>query len=127
MKTSVQKLICSLFCLLFTMTLSAQEAKQEIASYVGNWTFSAPDAPDGYQHGTASLKEAEGKLCAEFTLSGNTLKAAPFKKEKKGYSSVLYVDGYPVNILLYWEGKTLKGTAEADEMQMPITFTPVKK
>ena len=49
MGTNMKKALTTLLCLLFCITISAQDKAADLSKLVGDWSFSAPDAPYGYQ------------------------------------------------------------------------------
>jgi len=110
----------------FCVTLFAQDKEKDLTKYAGEWTFKVADAPYGYENGTAVLQINEGKLTGEFKLSGSSMKVNSFKDDKDGYSCVVYVDGYPVDVKIFYKDNKLSGTADADDLLYPITFTRTK-
>lgn len=127
MKQNIIKAICLSLCMLFSFSLSAQNAKPNPSRFVGDWSFSVPDAPYGYQDGTGVMKLTEGKLTAEFKLAGSTLKVNTFKELEDGYSCTVYVDGYPVDVVLKWKQDVLTGSADFDGELLPVKFKKTEK
>jgi len=126
MKRMIQLFLPLLMLSLFSLNLAAQN-EAGIQQYAGNWSFTVQDAPYGYEGGTAVLKVIEGKLTGEFKLGEQTLKVNEFKSTETGYSTQITVDGYPVDIRLTFKDSKLQGTAEVDNMNMPISFIKAKK
>lgn len=127
MKQNILKVVFLSLCMLFSLSLSAQDTKPDPTKFVGEWIFSVPEAPYGYQDGTTTLQLSEGKLTGEFKLTGTTMKVNAFKELKDGYSCTITVDGYPVDIVLKWKDGTLTGTADADGDLLPIRFKRAEK
>jgi hypothetical protein len=129
MKKYALRTIVILMCLsIGSLSLSAQgKKKQDASKFVGEWTFSTPDSPEGYQDGTASLKLDKGKLTGEFTVGGFSSKVDVFKETENGFSSTLYVEGYPVTVTLTWKNDRLEGTADTGDAIVSITFKKAAK
>ena len=73
MGTNMKKAFTTLLCLLFCITISAQDKAADLSKLVGDWSFSAPDAPYGYQDGSFQIKQENGKLTAKVNIQGSTL------------------------------------------------------
>lgn len=126
MKRSLLKLTAFVFFLSFCVTVVAQEKKLDPKPIVGNWTFTVADVPYGYEKGTAKFSVEKELLKGEFTIEGSSKMAATFTAKAEGYLCTVYVDGYPIEILLtYKEGK-LTGRADTGDEYFPISFTKVE-
>lgn len=122
MKKNLLKLTAFLFCLCFSVSLVAQEKKLNPAPFVGEWSFTVSDAPYGYDKGDAKLFLEEGKLKGEFKLSDATLKVNSFTEKADGFLCTVYVEGYPVDILLTHKDGKLSGRGDDGSQYYPITF-----
>jgi hypothetical protein len=71
MGTNMKKAFTTLLCLLFCITISAQDKAADLSKLVGDWSFSAPDAPYGYQDGSFQIKQENGKLTAKVNIQGS--------------------------------------------------------
>ena len=101
MGTNMKKAFTTLLCLLFCITISAQDKAADLSKLVGDWSFSAPDAPYGYQDGSFQIKQEN--------------------------TSSFYVDGTPVDLTMTQKGNELEGMADAGGMQIPVKFKKTKK
>ena len=97
MGTNMKKAFTTLLCLLFCITISAQDKAADFSKLVGDWSFSAPDAPYGYQDGSFQIKQENGKLTAKVNIQGSTLEINDIKAKGDTYTSSFYVDGTPVD------------------------------
>lgn len=93
MGTNMKKAFTTLLCLLFCITISAQDKAADLSKFVGDWSFSAPDAPYGYQDGSFQIKQENGKLTAKVNIQGSTLEINDIKAKGDTYTSSFYVDG----------------------------------
>lgn len=120
MKTNARKIVYTLMCMMLCISLYAQKG-----SIVGNWSYSAPDAPYGYDYGTMLIKQADGKLTGEVNIQGSIIKINEIKQEGKTYTCTVYVDGYPLEVKLKQKGKIFEGTV--DDGQTPMALTLKRK
>jgi len=124
MNTKLIKVLLTCCCLICCMTVFAQNA----TPLRGVWSFSLPDAPDGYQKGTIEFKQVEDKLTATAKMTYGTYTIREIKKDDQKYTCSLYVDGG--NATITFEPKTtnlITGIVKVDGWEMPITLTPVKE
>lgn len=120
MKTNVRRMVYTLMCMMLCVSLYAQKG-----SIVGDWSYSAPSAPYGYDNGTMSIKQADGKLTGEVNIQGSIIKINEIKQEGETYTCTVYVDGYPLDVKLKQNGEMLEGTA--DDGQTPMALTLKRK
>ena len=120
MGTNMKKAFTTLLCLLFCITISAQDKAADLSKLVGDWSFSAPDAPYGYQDGSFQIKQENGKLTAKVNIQGSTLEINDIKAKGDTYTSSFYVDGTPVDLTMTQKGNKLEGMADAGGMQIPV-------
>ena len=99
----------------------------DLSKLVGDWSFSAPDAPYGYQDGSFQIKQENGKLTAKVNIQGSTLEINDIKAKGDTYTSSFYVDGTPVDLTMTQKGNKLEGMADAGGMQIPVKFKKTKK
>lgn len=112
---------------MFCITISAQDKAADFSKLVGDWSFSAPDAPYGYQDGSFQIKQENGKLTAKVNIQGSTLEINDIKAKGDTYTSSFYVDGTPVDLTMTQKGNKLEGMADAGGMQIPVKFKKTKK
>lgn len=112
MKSNLSKLATLLFCMVLSISLFAQEKKQKITPYLGDWSFVVSDAPYGYDKGTARIFMEENNLKGEFKLAGSTMKVNSFTEKNDGYSCTVYIDGYPIDVTLVYKNNKLSGQAD---------------
>ncbi len=127
MGTNMKRAFTTLLCLLFCITISAQDKAADFSKLVGDWSFSAPDAPYGYQDGSFQIKQENGKLTAKVNIQGSTLEINDIKAKGDTYTSFFYVDGTPVDLTMTQKGNELEGMADAGGMQIPVKFKKTKK
>lgn len=125
MKRNLVKATGAILCLLLSLSVYAQNKNVNAAKYAGDWTFTVSEAPYGYESGKATIQYVNGSLSGEFTLNGSKMKVDSFKESEDYFSGVVYVDGYPVNVKLYYKDNQITGTADTDGMIFPLTFKKV--
>jgi len=123
MKKNLIKISSLLFCLMLTLSAFAQEKKNDPALYAGSWKFTVSNAPYGYENGTAEFRVEEGVLQGEFKMSGGTIKVNSFTEKDTGYSSKIYVEGYPIDVTLTYKDNKPVGKADDGYKDYAITFT----
>jgi len=94
-------------------------------SIIGDWSYSAPSAPYGYDNGTMSIKQTDGKLVGEVNIQGSIIKINEIKEDGGTYTCTVYVDGYPLDVKLKQKGDIFEGTA--DDGQTPMALTLKRK
>lgn len=117
MKTNLRKVVYTLMCMLLCISLYAQKKY-----VVGDWTYSAPDAPYGYDTGVMSIKQADGKLTGEVNIQGSIIKIDEIKQTGDTYTCTVFVDGYLLEVKLKQKGETLEGTADDGHTPMALTL-----
>lgn len=124
MKTTLNKIFCTLLCAVFSLTLSAQD---KVDSIVGDWEYSATSAPAGYEKGVFKIKADSNKLTGEVEIGYSTVKINEIKNTDGIYTCTVYVDGYPVFITMKKKDEGFEGTADVDGDPIPITFKRIVK
>lgn len=124
MKMNVKKVLCTLCCLIMCATMYAQDKACKLS---GSWSFSAPDAPYGYQAGTFKFDEKDGKLTAVVDINGSAFTISEIKKGTEAYTCSFDVDGSFVSLSIKQKDTKLEGVAEAEGTVIPLKFTPAPK
>lgn len=124
--TSFKMVLSALLCLFFSVAVSAQGRGVDYSKIVGNWSFSAPNAPYGYQDGTLEFKSDKGKLTAKINIQGSVIEVKEIKAHEDTYTSSFYVDGNPVDLSITQKDDTLSGTADSEGMSIPVTMRRTK-
>lgn len=127
MKTQITKVFAIFSFLLFTMAVYAGTMNSNSNKLKGNWSYSLPDAPYGYQDGSIEFKETDGKLTAVVKIGNSTHTINEIKKDGDTYRCSLYVDGSDVKVAIKPDKEELKGTVVADGWEMPVTFKKLTK
>jgi len=114
-------------CLIISMNVAGQSSSGSAAPPKGKWSYSAPNAPDGYDLGTIEFKQVEGKLIATVKNSNGTFDIKEIKKVNQQYTASFYVDGNQVIMSLDPKPDKITGVCSVDGSDMPITLTPLKE
>ena len=124
MITQLIKGCFTLCCLVICMTATAQNSSANDTPLKGKWTYSLPDAPDGYEKGTLEFKQVDDKLTATVTTANGTFTIREIKKVEQQYTCTLYVDGANVSINFEPKEETITGLVKVDGWEMRMTLTP---
>ena len=116
----MKKVVFLFLSLMLAVTVGAQDLK-------GKWNFNAEGAPDGYDRGTIEFKEVKKQPVAKIAFPYNSFEVKLQKKDATTYKCNLYVEGTDVYVTITSKDGKLKGSAEADGMQINVTFTTPKK
>jgi len=127
MNTQLIKGFFTLCCLAYCLTAFAQNRTNNDTPLQGLWSYSLPDAPDGYQKGTIEFKQVEGKLTGSVKTSYGNYTIREIKKDNQQYTCSLYVDGAEANIKFEQKEGKLTGIVKVDGWEMPMSLTPVKE
>ncbi|WP_455627962.1 hypothetical protein [Parabacteroides chinchillae] len=122
MKTNVIRIMCTLTCIFMCMAISAQGDAKKL---IGNWSFSAPQAPYGYQDGDCHFKEKNGKLTAIAKVRGSELAINEIIKDSNAetYKCNFYLDGAYIELIFKMtKDDQLEGTVNTQGMNIPVRF-----
>ena len=89
----------------------------------GKWSFSAPNAPYGFQDGTVEFKKIDGKPCAEVDFGTSTIKVDITETEDNHYSTSVPVMGSEINIVLDNSEGKMKTTVDAMGMVIDVKLS----
>lgn len=127
MKANMKRIVTALLSLLFCVAVSARDKVVDPDKLVGDWSFSAPEAPYGYQDGHVRIKKADGKLAARVDIQGGVVEVKEIRAKGDAFFASFYVDGTPVDLTLTPKGDKLEGTADAMGMRIPVKFKKTGK
>jgi hypothetical protein len=127
MKTQIAKAAAIFGFLFVTMAVYAGTMDSNSDKLKGNWTYSLPDAPYGYQDGSIEFKEVDGKLTAVAHIGTSSYTIKEIKKEGDTFHCSLFVDGNDVKVSIKPEKEELTGTVTAEGWEMPVTFKKIKE
>lgn len=123
MKTKIIKTIVLICCLAYSITTAAQEKKVDLK---GTWTYSAPDAPYGYQEGIIEFKNTDNHLTVTVKIEDTSYTIHNVTQKEDQYISTLSIDGNDVRLTFTPGTSKITGTALVDGWEMPVTLTPLK-
>lgn len=107
----MKQIVCILFCLLFPLTVSAQE---ETIGLSGKWEFSATDVPYGYEKGNFEFKTKEGKLNVIISINYDQIVVDQIDKDGETYKCRLNIDGSDVVIVFKQKAGKLVADVKVD-------------
>ena len=120
-------LVISIFSVI---TLNGQAAAPKKLNPVGQWSYAAPYAPEGYQSGTVEIGLTDGKYTASFSVTGSECKmpAEKVKFENDVVTFIVMIEANQIDITLKLESDTkMTGKAVYSEGEVPMTLTKVVK
>jgi hypothetical protein len=103
-----------------SVNVAAAQGKNDL---IGNWKYEVPSAPYGYEKGTLSFTEKEGKLVGEVKFAdGYKIDMKDVKIEDGGVVKCgLYVDYEYVSVKAKIEGTKMTGTANTPDGELKLT------
>jgi hypothetical protein len=127
MKTQLTKTAAIFSFLFVVMAISAGTMDANGDKLKGNWSYSLPDAPYGYQDGRIEFKEADGKLTAVAYIGTTSYTIKGITKEGDTFHCSLFVDGNDVKVSITPYKGELRGTVTSEGWEMPVTFKKIKE
>lgn len=115
----MKQIVCILFCMLFSLTVSAQD---KTAGLSGKWEFSATDVPYGYEKGNIEFQTKEGKLNIILSVNYNKITVDQVDKEGDTYKCNLNIDGSDVKLLFRQKSGKLEADVMVDGSPVEISF-----
>ena len=119
-------LVVSIFS---ALTVNGQATPNKL-NPVGQWSYSAPYAPEGYQSGNIEVGLTDGKYTASFSVTGSEYKmpAEKVKFENDIVTFIIMIEANQIDITLKMESeKKMTGKAVYSEGEVPMTLTKVEK
>jgi hypothetical protein len=109
--------------LFVAVVVSANSAvSQANKDLVGNWKYEAPSAPYGYEKGTLTFTEKEGKLAGEVKFAdGYKIEMKNVTYENGELKGGLYVDYEYVTVKAKIEGNKMTGSANTPDGELKLT------
>jgi len=124
------KILAILVITIFSaITLNGQATPNKL-NPVGQWSYAAPYAPEGYQTGTIEIGLTDGKYTASFSVTGSDYKmpAEKVKFENDVVAFLVIIEANQINISLKMESeKKMTGKAVYSDGEIPLTLTKVEK
>lgn len=115
----MKQFVCILFCMLFSLTVSAQDKTTGLS---GKWEFTATDVPYGYEKGTIEFKTEESKLSATLGIGYNKIVVDRIDREGDTYKCSLNIDGSDVEVIFKLKDGKLVADVNVDGSTVGVTF-----
>lgn len=115
----MKQIVCILFCMLFSLTVSAQDKTDGLS---GKWEFSATDVPYGYETGNIEFQTKEGKLNVILSISYNKITIDQIEQVGDTYKCDLNIEGSDVNISFKQKAEKLEADVTVDGSPIGISF-----
>jgi hypothetical protein len=112
------------------ITINGQAAAPNKLNPVGQWSYAAPYAPEGYQSGIVEIGLTEGKYTATFSVTGSEYKmpAEKVKFMNDVVTFIVMIDVNQIDISLKMDGdKKMTGKAAYSDGEIPMTLTKIEK
>ena len=123
----MKRLIILSLLSVFVLAASQNVAAQTNKNILGEWKFSSPNAPYGYDKGSIFISEKDGNLEGEIKFADGykiDLKKVTFKENT--ITCNLFIDYESVNITAEIDGEKMKGNAGTSQGKMPFTAEKAK-
>lgn len=124
----MKKIMFFVFLFAFVVSGVANAAPNKAnKDVVGEWKYEVPAAPYGYEKGTLTFTEKDGKLAGEVKFAdGYKIELKNVTYEAGTLKCSLYVDYNLVNIKAKLEGTKLSGAVDSPEGDMKLSAEKVK-
>lgn len=122
----MKRITLSIIMIIFSISITTAQNKQDIKDPVGKWKFEAPYAPEGYTSGIIEVGFPEKQYSTSITFAGSEYKLTgeKVKYENEALSFVLYIEDQNIAINLKMEdGSKMTGKAVYSEGEIPLTLT----
>lgn len=115
--------LLSIFVLVGTQNVAAKTNK----NILGEWKFSSPNAPYGYDKGSIIISEKDGSLSGEIKFAdGYKIDLKKVAIEENTFTCNLFIDYESVNIKAEIDGEKMKGNADTSQGKLPFTAEKAK-
>ncbi len=109
------------------MALYAATDNPKDVNPVGTWTYSAPDAPYGYQAGDILVGKEKDAYTVSLKLGEYAIKGYNVKYEKTVLSFTVYIESESVMIKATFEENKITGKANTSQGDIPFTASRKKE
>ncbi len=124
----MKKLIIFTFMLAIVAGSFNASAKVRHKDIVGDWKYEVPTAPYGFEKGTLSFSEKDGKLAGMLILiDGSKMQLEGVILEKVTLSFSVYIEGGYVTVTSTVDGESLSGMVKSPVGDMKLTAKKEKK
>ena len=124
----MKKLIILTFLLAMVAGSFNASAKVRQKDVVGDWKYQAPTAPYGFEKGTFTFSEKDGRLAGALILTdGSKMDLEGVKLEKDVLTFSLYVEGGYVMANFKIDGDSLSGAVSSPQGNINVTAQKEKK
>ena len=111
---------------IISLSLSSNATEKKFKKIIGAWEFSAPNAPQPYNGGIMTIKEADKKLTAEFTIQGQAMPIPQVEFAENTLTLGFEVEGNPITLILKLKDSVLEGTTDTPNGPVTVTAKPAK-
>lgn len=115
----MKQIVCILFCMLFSLTVFAQE-KTDGPS--GKWEFNAPEVPYGYDKGNVEFKTTNGKLNVILNVNYSNITIDQVEMDGDTYKCSLNIEGSNVEVSFKQQDGTLVADLKVDGSPVGVTL-----
>lgn len=104
-----------------SVALSSKADETKFKRIVGVWEFAAPNAPQPYDAGVLTIKEADNKLAAEFTIQGQTVAVPQIEFVENTLTLGFEVENTPISLVLKLKDGVLTGSTDTPNGTVTVT------
>lgn len=115
----MKQIVSILFCMLFSLTVSAQDKTDGLS---GKWEYSATDVPYGYDKGNIEFKTKDGRLNVTFSINYDKIVVDRIDKVGDTYKCSLSVEGSDVEIAFNQKDGKLVADVKVDGSPVSVSL-----
>lgn len=115
--------------ILAVYTAGAQPEQKNL-NPVGEWSYAAPYAPEGYQSGSFTVAFSDKQYTVGFGVAGSDYKVPgeKVKFENNTFTFLIFLEGQQIDFILKMDTeKKMTGKATYSEGDVPLTLTRIEK
>ena len=112
-----------LLSIIVLSSFTVKDSFVKVKKILGEWEYSVPDAPYGYQNGTLVLSKVDGVLAGEMVMEGQGTALEEVVFEKNVLKEKMYVQGETVRFNLNFTKKSFEGVVSYTQGTLDISGT----
>jgi len=112
-----------LLSIIVLSSFTVKDSFVKVKKILGEWEYSVPDAPYGYQNGTLVLSKVDGVLAGEMVMEGQGTPLEEVVFEKNVLKAKMYVQGETVRFNLNFTKKSFEGVVSYTQGTLDISGT----
>ena len=112
-----------LLSIIVLSSFTVKDSFVKVKKILGEWEYSVPDAPYGYQNGVLVLSKVDGVLAGEMVMEGQGTPLEEVVFEKNVLKAKMYVQGETIRFNLNFTKKSFEGIVSYTQGTLDISGT----